>query len=174
MEVQESKIAHPDSLLVIVGMQKGFLNNKTEHLVNDIHDLMEHHKFSHIVCTKFINSKSSPFVKLLGREDMQTIQETEVISEVSQYAEAIFPTYGYSCWTDEFIKYVSRVLPKTIYFIGLNTEDNVLVSATECISKNVLANVLANYCDSTKDIQSHEAGLAVIERLIGENNVIYN
>lgn len=169
---QENRIIHPDSLLVIVDVQNGFLNDNTRHLLDDIEELMEDHKFTHVVCTKFINQQSSPFVQLMKWTAMQTNEETEVPSEIMQYCETVFPKYGYSCWTAEFTKYVSKVLPKIIYFVGIDTEGCVLISAVDCFSKNVAVEVLADYCDSTGGIDAHKAGVEVMKRLLGEDRVI--
>lgn len=173
LEAQENRVVHPDSLLVIMDMQNGYINANTEHLLKDIEELLEENKFTHVTCTKFINQQSSPFVQLMNCDKMQTKEETDVSPEIMQYSETIFPHYGYSCWTPEFTKYVSNILPKIIYFVGLNTETSILMSAVECFNKKVQTEILADYCDSAEGLESHEVGLATLQRLVGEDRVIH-
>lgn len=48
--------------LLIVDMQKGFINSNNEFLINKINELLEKNIFENIVLTKYKNKRNSPFV----------------------------------------------------------------------------------------------------------------
>lgn len=50
-------------LLLVIDMQKGFINENTNFLIDKIRDLLNNDYFDKIAFTKFINYSDSYFVK---------------------------------------------------------------------------------------------------------------
>ena len=57
--------------LLIVDMQKGFINKNNEFLVKNVQNLINSGDFDEIIATKFINYENSPYEKFLNWTDMQ-------------------------------------------------------------------------------------------------------
>ncbi len=81
--------------LIIVDMQKGFINKNNEFLVKNIENLLKNHKFDRVFATKFVNNLDSQYVKLLNFDRMcdaksqefaVTLPDTAVILEKTSYA----------------------------------------------------------------------------------------
>lgn len=51
--------------LLVVDMQKGFINKNNEILMKNIENLMKNGNFDQIIATKFVNHEKSPYVKFL-------------------------------------------------------------------------------------------------------------
>ena len=54
------------NLLIVIDVQKNFINENTEFLIDKIYQLLNSHKFDDVVFTKFINEQDSPFYKVLN------------------------------------------------------------------------------------------------------------
>ena len=161
-----------NTLLVIVDLQKGFLNETTKHIVDKIKELVKTKKFNHIVASQFINVKNSPFQRLMSWFDLQKAEEIALDPLVLDVAEKIFQKDIYSCWTCEFEKYVKENEIDEIYFCGVDTDACVLKSAVDTFERNIDVKVIVNCCASTGGIDSHRAGLLVLGRLIGKKNIL--
>ena len=63
--------------LLIVDMQKGFINDNNAFLCEKIENLIKNGKFSQIYATKFVNSEKSQYVKFLNWHKMMTQAEQD-------------------------------------------------------------------------------------------------
>ena len=54
------------SLLVVIDLQKSFINENTEMLIPQINELLDKNKFDKVVFTRFINSYDSIWFKKLN------------------------------------------------------------------------------------------------------------
>ena len=59
-----------------------------------------------------------------------------------------------------------------VHIAGLNTECCVLATANAFFEANIKVKVLAKYCTTDGGREFHRAGLKVIKRLIGGDNII--
>ena len=60
------------SLLLIVDIQKNFINENTRFLLDKINNLLNINKFDVVAFTKFINDENSPFYKILNWQGCMT------------------------------------------------------------------------------------------------------
>ena len=60
------------SLLLIIDLQKNFINNETENCLKRIKKLLSSNKYNYIAFTKFINDENSPFYKILNWQGCMT------------------------------------------------------------------------------------------------------
>lgn len=84
-------------VLIIVDMQKGFINNNNKFLVKSINTLLEKWggEFDEIFATKFINHPSSQYVEHLEWNKMQRSELSEFANELPSRAKVIEKeTYG--------------------------------------------------------------------------------
>ncbi|MDR4235666.1 hypothetical protein, partial [Priestia megaterium] len=62
--------------------------------------------------------------------------------------------------------------PKKVFIIGADTDCCVLTIATALFENNIRPIVLTKYVDSNGGSESHKAGLLVLKRLIGKNQLV--
>ena len=62
--------------------------------------------------------------------------------------------------------------PEKIFITGADTDCCVLTIATALFEHNIKPVVLTRYCDSNGGSVSHEAGIACMTRLIGEEQLV--
>ena len=65
--------------IIIVDMQKGFINDNNKHLVDKINTYLTSNKFDNIFFTQCINNNESPYVKILNWNGMTNIDEQKLI-----------------------------------------------------------------------------------------------
>ena len=153
--------------LVIIDVQKGFLSEETRQIPKRIEALLQKRTFAHVVGTQFINEADSPFCKLMGWNGLMDAASQQVDAYVESVCERIFVKKTYSCFTEEFEKYLKENQIEKLYFVGIDTDCCVLQSATDCFESNLPFEVLLYYCASNGGAESEEAALRVMRRTIG-------
>jgi nicotinamidase-related amidase len=128
-------------------------------------------EFDHIVATRFLNTKDSPFVKIMKWDDVMNSESAIIDPYVEGISEKVFSKNLYSCFVPEFEDYLNNNKITKIYIAGIDTDCCVLKSAADCFEHNISVEVLMNACASTGGPQSDKAGKLVLERLIGKSNV---
>lgn len=159
--------------LVLIDIQKGFLNSYTNKVIDNIKAIIKTHsdEFNHIVATRFSNSPGSPFTRLMNWNELMDKDSIELDPFIENISERIFEKKTYSCFVPEFIEFIHENKIDKIYFAGIDTDCCVLKSAADCFENNICVEVLINACASTGGVQSDDAAIVVLERLIGCNNI---
>lgn len=161
------------SCLVVIDVQKGFINHTTEHIIPLLQALLESGLYDHIVATKFINEKGSPYRQLLDWSGMSDALSQELHPSVKKHAERIFKKYGYTCFTKEFEDFLIRNKVDRLTFVGVDTDACVQASAFSAFDRGIKFEVLANYCASCAGSKAHEYILSVMKRNFG-SAVVYS
>lgn len=152
--------------LVIIDIQYGFLINKeTKEIPYKVRNLLKEKSFDHIVATKFLNKENSPFERFM---DWHDVMEDEIHPEILKVAEKTFDKNLYTCFNEEFEKYIKDNNIDKLYFIGVDTDACVLKSAIDCFERNIDFEVLVDFCASSGGEEYHNAAIKVLERTIGE------
>ncbi len=157
--------------LIVVDVQNGFVNEKNRHAILRIKQLLDANKFEHVIFTKFINKKDSPYQRILGWYKLTGSPETDIVSELQQYAKTVFEKNIYSVFTSEFVTYLEKNKIDELYIVGIDTECCVLKIAVDAFEKGYKPYVLAFYCASHSDPSFHEAGLKILEKFIGKKQI---
>jgi len=66
-----------NSLLLVIDLQKAFINKNTEYLIDKIENKLE--QYDNVVFTKFINTNDSIFVKELNYYDCIDADSREIV-----------------------------------------------------------------------------------------------
>lgn len=159
--------------LVLIDIQNGFLSSDTDFIPEKIKKLIEEKRglFTHIVATQFKNVKDSPYINLMGWHGLMDSDSQKVNDYVRSVSEKVFEKNIYSCFTDEFCKYISDKKIEKIFFAGIDTDCCVLKSASDCFEKGIPFEVLLNYCASNGGIKSHDAAITVLSRMVSIKNL---
>ncbi len=156
-------------LLIVIDVQKDFINEKNIDVLKRIIDLLNSNKYDDIVFTKFINSKESIWYKKLKYEGCLTEEGRKILIDTKNYK--IFEKKIYSAVSDELEQYVKENNINEIYLCGFDTDACVQKTAIDLFEKNYNVFVLKDYC-MTYDIYLHNTIITNLKRLIGEDSII--
>jgi nicotinamidase-related amidase len=168
LHCQEVPAKMTDPLLV-VDMQNGFMNEFTRHLTGRIVTLIESTTYAPILFTRFINVPGSPFHRFVGWHDCTTEPEITLVPELQSFAanELTFTKPGFAGMSDDLEHYLTTNEFERVFLAGVDTDMCVLKIALDIFDLGIEPIVLVDCCASTSGLQSHLAGLAVLARNIG-------
>lgn len=162
--------------LVIVDMQKGFMNSETEHLKSKLVDFLNENgsKFDYIVATRYVNHEGTPCQKFENWCGcMVGSGEEELIDELPKdMVDYIFDKDVYSCYTGKFPTIIQSWGIDKIYYVGVNTGCCVLHSAFDSYNDLIESFVIEDLCGSTSGKHSHECAIQVLKECITKERVI--
>jgi len=141
-------------VLLIVDMQKGFINNNNKFLIENIENLLKNQKFDEIFATKFINHPASQFVEYLDWNKMKRSKLTDFAIDLPPTIKIIEKeTYGLKdrmfCG-DKFKigKKVFTPLQDEIYICGTDYDACVLAIAYQFFDHGFQPHFIKNCCGS--------------------------
>ncbi len=159
-----------NKLLLIIDMQKSFINENTEFLVDKIQNLIDEDKFNNIVFTRFINDKNNVCYRKLEYSGCIKEEEREISIETQKGKTIDKSTY--TALNEELITYLYDNNIDEIYLCGIDTECCVLKTALDMFEKNYNVYVLKGYCACTHGIERHNNAIKILERNIGAKFII--
>lgn len=161
------------NLLLVVDMQNGFVNEKTEHIVSGIETLIDYFskKQLPIAFTRFINSPESPHVKWIGWSRFMAEPEINLIDNFRNTSKHVFDKKGYTAFTEEFETFLRDRSISKIFWCGIATDGCVLKSAVDSFERNIKPVVVKDACASHAGDDVHHAGLLLISRFIGKRQI---
>lgn len=163
----------PDPLLV-VDVQNGFLNDYTRHVPGRIVALIERGDFAPILFTRFVNPPGSPYHRFLRWHDCVGEPETDLAPDLLPYVHdgEIFTKPGYAGISDELATFLIGERYRQVAIAGIDTDMCVLKVAMDIFDLGIRPLVLTDCCASTAGLQTHLAGLAVLARNIGADQLL--
>lgn len=156
-------------LLIVIDVQKDFINEKNIDVLKRIIDLLNSNKYDDIVFTKFINSKESIWYKKLKYEGCLTEEGRKILIDTKNYK--IFEKKIYSAVCYKLEQFIKENNIDEIYLCGFDTDACVQKTAIDLFEKNYNVFVLKDYC-MTYDIYLHNTIINNLKRLIGEDSII--
>ena len=121
-----------------------------------------------------MNKEGSQYTKFLDWHRLQNEPDIDLINGIK--ADVVVDKRIYTCVTTKFLSLLRELnggkRPKHIFICGADTDCCVLKTATDLFEKNIMPIVLTNYCDSNGGPLSHEAGLRVMNRLVGRKRLV--
>ncbi len=156
--------------LLIIDVQKGFINDATKHIPARVEGLQK--KYKTVFATQFYNPDPSNFRKLIGWNRFTAgSPDTELaFTPIAHVAVITKPTY--SCVTASFLEELKRRNIDTIHICGIDTDICVTKCAVDLFEKNLIPFVLKDCVASHAGIEAHRAALITIGRFIGRNQII--
>lgn len=160
--------------LVVIDVQKGFVNSHSKPVVPRIKKLLKSGKFKHVVFTRFVNRKRSPYRKIMKWHKLSSAPETDIVDDLLPYANVVFTKSVYSPFSSsDFGNFISKNKITELYLVGIDTECCVLKTAVDAFERGMTPIVLAYYCASHAGKAFHKMGLKAAARYCGEKQVIY-
>lgn len=155
--------------LLIVDVQNGFLNDFTRHLPGRIAELVKLGRYDPLLFTRFVNIPGSPYQRLLDWHECAGPPATDLAPELRDLANRgqVFEKRGFTGLPDELARFLTAHQIRRVAIAGIDTDMCVLKCAMDIFDLSIAPIVLTDCCASTAGLQAHFAGLAILSRNIG-------
>jgi nicotinamidase-related amidase len=155
--------------LLVVDVQRCFVNDYTQHIPARIARLIARGEHHPILFTKFVNEAGGPYRRYLDWHDCDCDPGTNLADEIEDHVQPdlVFAKPGYAGISDELANHLRERGYEQIVLAGIDTDMCVLKVALDVFDLGIRPIVLVDCCASTAGLQSHLAGLAVLARNIG-------
>ncbi len=157
--------------LLIVDVQRGFINSWTAHVPTAVEALQR--DYQRVIVTRFYNPPGSFYRRLIGWQRFG--------KESADFALAFAPPAGapvldkptYTCVTPAFLEDLAGWRVGRVDICGIATDNCVLKCAVDLFEAGVEPVVLAAACGSHGGPECHKAGLLLLGRFIGTRQVVH-
>ncbi len=159
--------------LIIIDVQKGFINNRTLKIVRNIRNhIQKCSRFYEVVIyTKYYNHQSSNFVKRLDWHGFMDKKQTDFVDEITEFINNkyvfIKDTYG-SFVDNKLMNFLKKHKIQQVELAGFDTENCVLTFARDAFDRGFSVVVYKDLTASHSMPKLHRAALEIIENNIGE------
>jgi nicotinamidase-related amidase len=159
--------------LLVVDVQRCFLNGFTQHIPARIARLIARGEHDPILFTRFVNAPGGPYRRFLDWHGCAGEPDTSLAAELDDHVHAglVFTKPGYAGISDELATHLRERGYEQIVLAGIDTDMCVLKVALDVFDLGIRPIVLVDCCASTAGLQSHLAGLAVLARNIGADQL---
>ena len=158
-----------NTLLLVIDMQKAFINQNTEYLIEKISNLINTNQYNYIVFTRFINTNDSIYVRDLNYYGCIG-EDKELVIKPDNHK--VIDKKVYSSLNSELKNYIIENNITKIYLCGINTDCCVLKTAFDLFENEYDFYILKDYCASTNGIEKHNNALEILKRNIGNKRII--
>lgn len=156
--------------LLIVDVQKGFVNKKTAHIPALVEKLQ--YQYDVVFATRFFNLPDSPYRTLIGWNRLTPgTEDVELAFPIREDALILDKTI-YSCVTDSFLASLEEKGIDEVDICGIDTDICVTKCAVDLFEKGIKPVVMKDYCATHAGEDLQEAALIILERYIGKNQVV--
>lgn len=159
-----------NTLLLIIDVQKNFINNNTKKIPNKITNLINKNHFDYIAFTKFINDENSNFYKMLNYKGCINEDDRKIVFDTQN--NKVFTKRIYTAVNDEFKTYIKENEIKKVYLCGIDTDACVLKTAIDLFENNIDVKVIENCCMSHSGKKYHNYAIKMLKKLIGKESII--
>ncbi len=160
---------HAPSMLLVVDVQNGFINEHTAHVIEPINTLIG--AFSDrgigVAYTRFVNTPDSGYARWIGWTRFMGEPETVLFDALDTSAGPVFVKHGYTAFTHEFSEHVVEQQIERLILCGIATDGCVLKTAVDAFERDIEPVVVIDACASHAGREVHDAGLMLLARFIG-------
>lgn len=159
--------------LLVVDVQRGFINEFTRHVPGRVQRLIEMGDYSPVLFTVFVNTPESPYQRLLKWQGCSGPPDTEIVDELAPLVnqDNVFQKRGLTGVPDQLAERLRQKRFPQISVVGIDTDMCVLKIAMDVFDLGIEPVVLVDCCASTAGLQAHLAGLAILSRNIGPHQL---
>ena len=159
--------------LIVVDVQRGFLNDYTAHVPDRIARLVGAAGYDPVYFTRFVNVPDSPYHRLLAWHDCAGPPETDLAPEIAALAtpETTFTKPSYTGLPPELVETLRANGTERVTIVGIDTDMCVLKVAMDVFDLGLEPIILVDCCASTAGLLAHLGGLATLSRNIGPNQL---
>ena len=164
----------PSSLLLVVDVQNGFINEHTEHVVAPVNALMAafRRRNTPIALTRFVNTPGSGYARWIGWTRFMQAPENALHAGVDAGDAPVFVKHGYTAFTEDFTRFVVEHAVERLVLCGIATDGCVLKTAVDAFERGIEPLVVRDACASHAGREVHDAGLLLLGRFIGTRQIV--
>lgn len=156
-------------LLLVIDVQRDFINEYTVKKLEDIQSLVDSGKYDIVAFTRFINDENSILYNKLNYKGCMTKEQQEIM--LNTYDYKIFDKKTYTAVNEELRKYISDNNINQIYICGFDTDACVQKTALDLFEQGYNVCVLKDYCMCGQGEELHKEVIKNLKRLIGNDGV---
>lgn len=159
--------------LIIIDMQKGFINENTKHLIPKIVNFVKEKDFDLVIGTRYINTCYTACHIYEGWNDCwEGSESAELVPEIESLCDVVVDKHEFSCWGSLLKSVLKKYGIEKLVFCGVNTGCCVLASVFDAYDELWDVTVVESLCGSTSGSSSHEAGIQILRECITQSRVI--
>lgn len=159
--------------LLVIDMQKGFINENTNHLPEKIEALQRNYKL--VIATRFFNPPGSAYRMLLHWNSFERGSDEFQLAFKPVTGAAIMDKGKYNGITAEMLALLNRHKIHTVHLAGVDTNMCIFINAATLFETHKIRPVvLYPYCASHSGADCHEAALRLLELAIGKEQIWRN
>lgn len=166
--------------LLIVDVQKFFINKFTKDIPKKIVFFLKKKKFDFILFSKFIFLKKSGFGRFISNPRLINRRDTDIVPELEKFITKnnvfIKSTFS-SLKSKELLKFLRKNKIKELYICGIDTNACVISTAIEAFDLGLDVKVLEDFCASHSGNKYHKNAIEILKRnardiIINSRNII--
>lgn len=159
-------------LLLIVDVQRGFINGGTAHVPARVTALQKSPGYDAVIATRFINPEGTSHRKFIHWSRFAPgSPETELAFRPAQTTAVVEKT-TYTCVNQALLHRLRTIAADEVHLCGIATDNCILITATDLFEAGVRPVVLSQACASHAGRDYHEWGLRFLRRLLGSDQVV--
>lgn len=169
MEIRRKKV----KILLLIDIQEGFMNEITESIPNNVKKHIKNYSYDLVIATRFINKIESLHKSELKTKDMTMLSpHAKLVEGISEISDIVLMKSTYTSLTADVAKLLEKNNMKQVYLAGLNTDTSILATAFDLFDKGIRPIILSKCCGSIAGLEANAAALNILERALGENNIL--
>lgn len=159
--------------LIIIDVQKGFVNKSTIPVVGRIKNFIKKHQndYDLLIFTQYFNREGSNFVRSLKWRGFMDKKQTDLTDEIKEFVNSknLFPKFTYGSFVDnKLFNLLKKNKIAQVELAGFDTENCVLTFARDAFDRGMSVVVLKNLSASHSNPKLHSAALEIIRDNIGD------
>ena len=155
--------------LVIIDVQRGFINAATDHVPARIAALQA--DYATVIATRFVNPEGSAHRRLIGWQRFAPGSADTKLAFTPEPHVRVIEKQTYSALTDEVRALLDTAQATEVHLCGIATDNCVLATAIAAFETGLTPVVLGDACASHAGADYHDWGLRILRRLIGTAQV---
>ena len=157
--------------LLIVDVQRGFINDATRHVVPIVERLQQ--DYDHVYATRFVNTAGSPYRRLMDWNQFGENSVDVALAFRPARDTVVIDKPVYTCVDSAFLKELRKKGIDEVAVCGIDTDVCVSICAVGLFENGMRPVVLANACASHAGLEYHQMALRIMRRLIGGKQIIW-
>lgn len=157
--------------LIVIDVQKGFINKNTKKVVNYITSRIDSHSYDCVIATQFVNNDESMFVKQLKYTKNMSDDEVCLDVSIAERADFIIRKDTYSP-DEELYYYLKDNNIKRVTIVGIDTDGCVLSTMYLLFDLGIEVFVDILGCASTGGAKMHNHAVEIMKRSFGIHHVL--
>lgn len=154
--------------LLIVDVQKGFINDDTRHIPALVERLQ--YRYDYVFATRFRNTEDSPFRTLVEWDGMTAPEDIVLAFQLKEDAVVLDKTV-YTCVTEEFLSMLDAEGIEIVDICGIDTDICVTKCAVDLFENGFVPVVLKDFCATTGGRHLQVPALEILGRYIGKKQI---